>query len=109
MAAVKRVGHPSVRKLHAWINGQDENVGNHLAICEYCADRLESLLDESNDSVSQVLLALLSVPEQLPERLRSRIDERLANQRELALIGEFFGLPLRTVRVFASNDQEDDK
>ena len=72
------------------------------------ADRLEPLLDESDESIRAALVHLLDVPEKLNDRLRTGIDERLDNQRDLLLIGEFFGLPFQTVRIMSSNDQGDD-
>jgi len=105
---VKRPGHPSDRKLGQWIAGSDTTLDRHLASCSYCADRLESVHGESGEAIGEALRQLLSVPEELPERLRTGIDERIANRRDLTLIGEFFGLPLRTVRVFSSSEQEDE-
>ncbi len=105
---MKRLGHPSLRKLHRWVAGEDIPIDRHLSTCEYCADRLEPLLDESDESIRAALVHLLDVPEQLPERLRSGIDERLSNQRDLLLIGEFFGLPFQTVRIMSSSEQGDD-
>ncbi len=105
---MKRPGHPSGSKLERWASGEDTSLDRHLALCEYCADRLESRIGTDDGAIGNVLRQLLSVPEELPDRLRSGIDERMANQRDLTLIGEFFGLPFRTARVFTSNDQGDD-
>lgn len=104
---MRRPGHPSLRKLHEWVQGEPVGIDRHLETCTYCADRLEPFLEEADESIRVALMRILPVPEQLPERLHSGIDERLANRRDLALIGEFFGLPLRTARVFTSNDQGD--
>ena len=105
---MRRLGHPSLRKLHRWVSGEDLPLDRHLSTCEYCADRLEPLLDESDESIRAALVHLLDVPEKLNDRLRTGIDERLDNQRDLLLIGEFFGLPFQTVRIMSSNDQGDD-
>ena len=103
-----RIGHPSKRKLQRWVTGQEEGIDRHLASCEHCADRLERLVGEPDAAIGSALMRLLVVPDELPDRLRSSIDERLSNQRDLTLIGEFFGIPFRTVRVMTSNDQGDD-
>lgn len=110
MAAVKfrRLGHPSLKKLHRWANGEAISIDRHLATCDYCADRLEPLIDDSNESIRLALLRLLAVPDQLPDRLRVSINKRLSDQRDLQLIGEFFGLPFRMARIMTSNEQEDD-
>lgn len=105
---LRRIGHPSLRKLHRWVAGEDLPLERHLATCEYCSDRLEPLLDDSDDAIRSALLQLLVVPEQLPVKLQLGIEERLNNQRDLTLIGEFFGLPFRTARIITSTDQEDE-
>jgi len=104
---MRRPGHPSLKKLHRWVAGEDLPLEKHLSTCEYCADRLEPLLDESDLSIKAALVQLLDIPEQLPDRLNASIGERLNNQQELLLIGELFGLPLETVRVMTANDQGD--
>ena len=103
-----RIGHPSVRKLQQWIDGDDVDIDVHLATCDHCADRLEPLLGESDAPIGSALLQLLVVPDELPERLRTKIDKRLSDQRDLTLITEFFGLPFRTARVMTSTDQGDE-
>ena len=105
---IPRFGHPSLRKLHRWANGEPLPLDRHLATCEYCADRLEPLLEESDQDIRAALLQLLTVPDELSDRLRVGIDKRLNNQRDLALFGEFFGLPLRTARIMTKNDQGDE-
>lgn len=104
---MRRVGHPSLRKLHEWVEGKPVDIDRHLETCSYCADRLEPLLEETDESIRLALMRFLPLPDKLPERLHNGIDERLSNRQDLALIGEFFGLPMRTARVFTSNDQGD--
>lgn len=103
-----RPGHPSTRKLQQWATGNADGIDKHLATCDYCADRLEPLLGEADAPIRSALLQLLVVPDELPERLRTNIDERLNNQRDLSLIGEFFALPLQTARVMTSIEQGDE-
>lgn len=103
-----RLGHPSIRKLQRWLNGESIDIDRHLATCGHCADRLESILDDSTAPIQSALLQLLVVPDELPERLRTSIDQRLSNQRDLTLISEFFGLPFRTARIMTNIDQGDD-
>lgn len=94
---MKGVIHPSVRKLQRWLDGHEDGLDKHLASCERCAERIEAL--ETGVSLQQPLLALLSPPERLEERLRKPIDERLRARSDLALMSEIFGLPIRAVRV----------
>lgn len=105
---LSRLFHPSLKKLHRWADGEDVPIDKHLATCEYCAARLDPLLDESDDRLRAALLRLLTVPEELPARMKAGMDEHLSNQRDLQLIGEFFALPYRTARVMTSTDEGDD-
>lgn len=102
-----RVGHPSVRRLQRWLDGLDDDLDRHLATCERCADRLEAL--ESGDTTfKQPLLELLTPPDEVTERLRGGIDERMRSREDLTLITELFGLPIRAARVMTSTGQGDD-
>jgi len=105
---IGRIGHPSMRRLHRWVAGEDLPLEAHLSTCEYCADRLEPMLDEFDDSIRSALIRLLKAPEELPERLQAGIDEQMEKRRDLILIGELFGLPLDVVRVYASTDEGED-
>ena len=104
---MRRPGHPSLNKLQRWVAGEDLPLEKHLSTCDYCADRLEPIIEEGDLSIKAALLQLLDAPEQLPERLRSGISTRLKNQQELLLIGELFGLPMEMARVMAVSDQGD--
>lgn len=107
---MRRLGHPSNAKLERWVRHGDTEIGRHLETCNYCADRLERLAaaDEAGD-LREALLRLLAVPDELPDRLRSGIDERLANRRDLVLFGELFGLPIEVVRIMTNSNKEEDE
>ena len=92
----------------AAVDGDGNDIDRHVATCDHCADRLEPLLGEPDAPIRSALLQLLVVPDELPERLRTNIDKRLSDQRDLTLIAEFFGLPLRTARIMTSTDQGDE-
>lgn len=97
-----------MRKLQRWVQGEDISLDKHLATCSSCADRLEQSLGEGDDSVRAALVQLLEMPEELPERLEAGMAKHAEVWQGLTLVGEFFGLPLRTARVIASTDQGDD-
>ncbi len=99
---MRRPGHPSMRKLHRWIDDEDETLDRHLATCDYCTRRLEPLLEDGDLRIGSALLTLLAVPDELPSRLQVGIDSRLSNQSDMSLIGELFGVPFRTVRAITT-------
>lgn len=101
-----RFGHPSTRRLQSWLNGEDDSLDSHLATCERCAEKIESLAD-ADSSLLQPLLTLLEPPDELPDRLRGSIDQRMRAREDLALISELFGLPIRAARVMTNTNQGD--
>ena len=109
MMASRRLMHPRPKQLRRWLEGDVvPRVDTHIATCTRCADQLESM-DETSElsSVRNALLSVLQPPAELPDRLQQRIDERLSEQRDWALIGEFFGLPFQTVQVMTTTDRGD--
>ena len=98
------VGHPSLRRLQRWLDGEEDGLDRHLATCERCATRIETL--ETDESLlRQPLLELLTPPEELTTRLRGGIDERMRSREDLTLLSELFGLPIRAARVMSSTSQ----
>jgi hypothetical protein len=105
---MRRVGHPSMKKLLRWLEGEEPAVDSHVSTCVYCSGRLDHLLEEPETLVGPALRQVLVIPEQLPDRLQRTIDERLSSRADLTLVGELFGLPLRTARVMSSTSQGDE-
>jgi len=105
---VRGPGHPSTRKLHRWVHGDDISLDKHLATCTACADRLEQSFGENDSAIRATLVQLLAVPDELPERLEAGMAQHAEVWQGLTLVGEFFGLPLQTARVMTSTDQGDD-
>ena len=103
---MRRPGHPSMRKLHHWIEEGDESVESHLLTCSHCAGRLESILNETETDIGRALAELLAVPDELPDRLRANIETRLNNRHDLMLLGELFGVPFRTARIMTNTQGE---
>lgn len=95
-----------MRKLSRWLETGEGDIGKHLDGCGQCADRLESLVDESDHALRSMLAQVLAAPEQIPERLQSAINERMDSRRDLMLLGELLSLPIRTARIMAVNEQE---
>lgn len=105
---MRRPGHPSRRRLADWLAGEDHELDRHLARCEYCADRLESQIEISDAAIQEALEYVLSVPQELPERLQAEVEDRMDNRGDLLLVTEFFGLPLRTARAMTGADRGDE-
>lgn len=103
MAELK-LGHPSMRRLHGWVDGSSVALDNHLATCAYCARRLEPLLEAQDTDLRSALLEALEVPAELPQRLRVGIDARMSDRSDLVLISEFFGLPIRMIRILSTTE-----
>jgi len=97
-----RVGHPSLRRLHRWLDGGEPKLDDHLATCERCANRIEEI-ESSDRLLRQPLLDLLAPPVHLNERLQGGIDERMRTREDMELLGELFGLPIRAARVMTSS------
>lgn len=95
-----------MRKLTRWLETGEGDLAKHLDGCDHCADRLESLVDESDHVLRSMLAHVLAAPEQIPERLQTAINERMDSRRELMLLGELFALPIRTARVMTTGEQE---
>ena len=106
--ATLKLGHPSKRKLERWAQGEDVSLDRHLQTCEHCADRLEQMLGESNDSIRSALLQLLLVPPELSDRLEAGIQDNADARQDLLLVTELFGIPMEIARVFTATDQGDD-
>lgn len=105
---MKRILHPSARKLALWLDGEpDEAIDAHLATCERCAAKIETL-ESSDVTLRDQLLQLLAPPEALDERLRQPIDARLRSREDLSLISELFGLPIRAARVMSTTTIQGD-
>lgn len=100
-----RLGHPSMRRLQRWLEGEEEGLDGHLATCERCAARLDEV-GAPDAAVGAALVELLRPPDQLTERLQGSIDERMRAREDLTLFTELFGLPIRAVRVMTTTQGE---
>lgn len=98
-----RLRHPSMRKLERWIDGGDVPIDDHLRSCQYCASRLEPLLDESDSSFAlrKALIDALNIPDDIGERLQVTIDDRMSTRSDLLLVSELFGVPFRAAKVMS--------
>ena len=110
--------HPSTKRLRAWLEtGEPEGVGEHVAHCERCADRLEALDDdeplvlslEPSAPLRQALTAALSPPDDLSERVKRGVARRSRADEELQLFAGLFSIGIETARLMIDVDVDQDR
>ncbi len=99
--------HPKRQQLTAWLDGTpDADLDEHLATCEKCAatlDRLDEAQRSEPASVERIgpaLLTLLRPPDDLYERMSSRLAERIQRRADLELLGSLLGVPKEAGELF---------
>jgi len=100
--------HPKRDQLTSWLNGDDADpkLDEHLETCELCAADLDAIsLSVSNShpepsDIGPALLTLLAPPEDLHERVSTRLAERLQRREDLELLGSLLGIPRETGELF---------
>ncbi len=99
--------HPNRQQLASWLNGENENLDEHIDTCEKCAGRLDKLDNEILGNVEPItadlrpaLLTLLQPPADLHERISERITERLQDRSDADLFGSLLGIPIEASRIF---------
>ena len=97
----RRLGHPSKRRLAAWLEHGDESLDAHLADCERCATRLEDLSQPAT-AIGDALRAMLAPPEDLQPRLRSGIAAKMQNREDMRLLVELLGVPWQTAQAMSA-------
>ena len=101
-----RLGHPRMRKLQRWLDGNEPSLDRHLDKCTHCSDRLETGVEDAETRIGLALRQLLSMPDQFPDRLQVTVDQRLSARDDLSLASELFGLPLRAARFLSTTGGE---
>lgn len=99
--------HPNRQELTSWLNGENENLDDHIDTCVKCANRLDKLDNDGLGNVEPItadlrpaLLSLLQPPEDLHERISERITERLQDRSDADLFGSLLGIPIEASRIF---------
>lgn len=104
------IRHPSKRALGAWL--QDDgpsDIDGHLATCDRCASHLEAISEPRSDgAIASSLHAVLQPPRGLPEKIESRVIERLDSRQVLGYMADLFGAGLETSKLFFLDDLSDD-
>lgn len=101
-----KLRHPSRAKLAAWLDGSGAaELDSHLANCDRCASKIESLADPQVD-LRQALTFALRPPDDLVPRLQSGVRKRLDGRQDLNLLGQMLGLPWQTVRILMDEEPQ---
>lgn len=104
----RRIGHPSKRRLLAWLEDGDDSIDVHIAGCDRCATRLEDLSQPAT-AIGDALRAMLAPPPDLQPRLRSGIARQMQTREDMRLLFELLGVPWQTARAMSAPDPEDDQ
>ena len=83
----------------------------HLRSCERCAAVVEDLADADGDPSAALggpLAIALAPPEDLAERLESRVAAKLSSREVLNVVADLFGAGLETTRLLLTEDEHDD-
>ena len=99
--------HPSRKLLSSWLEGEElEDYEEHINSCARCASRLEKLsaihldnVEPLTDEFRPALLEVLSPPEDLHERISSRIADRLQERNDATLFGSLLGVPVESAKI----------
>ena len=98
--------HPSARKLQRWLEeGGPDDVDRHVAECARCANRLEELATPLPE-LTTALARSLAAPDDLVQRLGTRMTASMRNREDLAILLELLGVPIGTVRTLFTEDEE---
>lgn len=89
--------HPSNRRLLDWLESVEAgSVDDHVATCRRCAARLEDLATPV-PGLGEAIRARLLPPDDLVDRLGSRMNESMHNREDLQIFLDLMGVPWRTV------------
>lgn len=95
-----RPGHPSRKRLEAWLAGTAPELDDHVDTCERCADRLEALASPG-PSLGDALRRALAPPSGLAPRLTSGIARKMQTRQDLSTVVDLMGLPIHTARALS--------
>lgn len=90
--------HPNKRQLQLWLEGQADELDEHVETCNRCARTLDEL--ESTDTdLRPALLTLLAPPVDLEDRISERIAARVQDRQDVALFSSLLGVSFETGRI----------
>lgn len=102
--------HPSQNDLSTWLEtGGPDEVTAHVDQCERCANALERIAnddEQSNESatvggrrLTQALAALWEAPADLQTRVIERVDDRIRAEKDLAVLAGLFTIGVETAQL----------
>lgn len=90
--------HPNKRQLLSWLDGEADELDEHIDTCGRCARTLEQL-ESSDADLKPALLSLLAPPDDLEQRIQERIKARVQDRRDVALFSSLLSVSIETGRV----------
>jgi len=90
--------HPNKRQLQSWLEGEADELDEHIDTCNRCARTLEELEGTEAD-LRPALLSLLAPPADLEDRISERIAARVQDRQDMALFSSLLGVSFETGRV----------
>lgn len=97
-----RMGHPSRKRLAAWLAGDLAEIDDHVDACARCANRLEELASPG-PSVGDALRQALAPPSGLAPRLTSGIARKMQTRQDLQTVVDLMGLPVHIARALSED------
>ncbi len=97
-----RPGHPSRKRLAAWLAGDRPELDDHLGTCERCANRLEEMASVG-PSIGDALRQALAPPAGLAPRLASGIAHKMQTRQDLQTVADLMGLPVHVARALSED------
>ena len=95
--------HPNRKQLQSWLDGNNQELDEHIDKCLKCANTLDSIdpsthadlgnVEPISEELRPALMALLQPPEDLHARIYDRVRERLQTGDDLDLFGSLLGIP----------------
>lgn len=99
---MRRLWHPSKRRLQDWLEHGDDEIDEHLGTCERCATRLEDL-SQPETAIRDALREMLRPPEDLQPRLRAGVARKMQTREDMRLLVDLLGIPWQTARAMSTD------
>ena len=90
--------HPNALQLTSWLEGQADELDEHVDSCDICAQALGEL-ERSQADLRPALLRLLQPPADLENRISADLSRRLQATADTELFGSLFGVAIESGKL----------